>query len=412
MKKITNILLLILISWSSKETTSNKKVITTAESIEIPKQDTVAIDSLSKTNKITGLRHYEYYFVSAKSGVEYKDKPNGKVLGKFPLNTHLKVVEHTSQPGQVNDGIKIINGEWLGVEKEKDTVYVLNAFLSDFVTYSDIELYNISPFYKEREGTRTAFVNLSETFFQNTYTDIRDTDRKLILFKENLSKDTIKLNINQRKKFLESIEVSESDKVYIYEFEKDSVYTFDVQNLPLIACINIYFNGNDYEKSEYDFEFGLDLGKNYNGSYENFVYIGKENPFQTNKFKPIKWKKTDNENFPIEKDETGIELETFTFSLDTFRYFAQKPKEKGASYHIVVKDEKHNTIVFDKHYYESEGISLTQLNSTYQSQYTGALFKNKPPIIYGFTNHSFDCPNIKFIDETEPPIPVLCDNRH
>ncbi|MFI8605669.1 hypothetical protein ACIGCP_14490 [Cellulophaga baltica] len=45
-------------------------------------------------------------------------------------------------------------------------------------------------------------------------------------------------------------------------------------------------------------------------------------------------------------------------------------------------------------------------------QYVGRLFKNRPPVVFGFTFKSFGCPSINFIDKNELPIFILCDNRH
>jgi len=85
---------------------------------------------------------------------------------------------------------------------------------------------------------------------------------------------------------------------------------------------------------------------------------------------------------------------------------------------LVVKKSASNTVVFSRVYYDSEGTRLVPLN--YQDrfspdkiyQWTGEVFKDKSPIIFGFSGHSFGCRSIDFISKTEPPIYTRCDNRH
>jgi hypothetical protein len=183
--------------------------------------------------------------------------------------------------------------------------------------------------------------------------------------------------------------------------------------------MNIYGPYNDHQNQEDDYEFGFDLGKMIT-DWDNLVFIGKKNPFQTSRLKPIIWTPIENKRFPNNEDlKKSDNLSSFIFSSERYDYFLQKPEERAGNYHIVIIDKDLKSVVFNQHYYDSEGTYLTGLNITgqdnievQQSQWTGKLFKNKATIIFGFLGYSFGCPSINVLDETEPTIPILCDNRH
>lgn len=416
------LLSIIFLAFTCKESTTEQKTNKTKKQIELNKTK----DSVVKEKKKAIPKHYEHKFVIARSGLNYRDSPKGNVLGKFPLNTQLKIIEYTKIPEQIKDSEKVIKGEWVGVEKDLDTVYVFNGFLSHNHLTSDIKLYSVSSFYKDHNGkTRTAFLNLSETYFKNTYNENNDREENLILSESNFSKDTIRLNNSQRKKLLKVSNISESDKVFIYSISKGNIKTLKVKDLPTIACINIYFHGEDYEKSEFDYEFGFDLGKS---SYGNFVFIGENNPFQTGKLTSIIWKKIDNQNFPkiindnIQKwwsDSSYKKGNVYKFSNNNLDYFIQEINSNGrlSNRYLFIVENVTNEIVSSKLFSNTEGTYLIPLRTKnndehYENQMTGKLFKDKANIMFGFVSYSFGCRSITVIDETEPSIPILCDNRH
>src|SRR5690606_28178861 len=111
---------------------------------EIKKQKKILQDSTKAKDKANRPKRYISQFVSANSGLNYRDIPNGRILDKFPLNTQLKVIDSTKIFEQIEDNGKIVKGEWLGVEKDNDTVYVISSFLSDFYNYSDIKIFYAS----------------------------------------------------------------------------------------------------------------------------------------------------------------------------------------------------------------------------------------------------------------------------
>lgn len=383
-------------------------------------------DSIITAKTRNSQNNFEYKYVAAKSGLNFRDSPKGKILGKFPLNTRVKVIVHTNILDKINDGGKTLNGEWVGVQKEEDTIYVFDAFLSSYPLISEIKIYNAQPFDNKNKNYYPAFLNVSESYFY--YTENENT----ILSKDEELKDTIIINKKQRKEFLKKINVSESDSIFIYEIGTDLIHTYKVKDLPAIACLNIFSNVYpNSTKTERDFEFGFDLKKSYRGSYQNFAFVGKENPFQTGKLKPVFWEKIEGSEFPenFKKDATlhsqkfsfkdVVAGESFKFSNNQYDYYLQNLQNEKRIYarYLVIIDSDTNVAVLNKVYSESEGAFLKQLNLETNSlntqfQWTGELFKNKPPIIFGFLSSMFGCPSIDFLSDKEPPIPILCDNRH
>jgi len=427
MKNILHLIFisLLLLTFSCKKkknepkTSGAEKQVEQKISVEQPK------DSVVKKKEIP--KHYEHKYVIARSGLNYRDLPNGNILGKFPLNTHLKILEYTNISEKIKDEENIIKGEWVGVEKNSDTVYVFNGFLSHNYVQSDIRLYYTSSFYREKDGrTRTAFLNLSETYF---YDKNGEQNKKPILTENDLKKDTIRLNPNQRKKLINGLKISESDKIFIYLIKNDSILSYNVKDLPVIACMNIYGSTN-YSNLEDAYEFGFDLDKKIKDS-DNFSYIGKNNPFQLGKLEPIVWNKIDNQDFPKEFnnniiDESrkswfnGMESgQSYKFSANNLDYFVQNLNNDKKLRHryTVIVDSKTKSVIYENVQIDSESTYLIPLKTEgseeqYYGQWTGKLFKNKAVVIFGFLGHSFGCPSISILDETEPTIPILCDNRH
>lgn len=390
---------------------------------EIERKDVIEMSkkSVKENAKKEIPKHYEHKYVTKRSGLNYMDSPNGNVLGELPLNTYLKILTNTNISEQIEDGDKKINGEWVGVEINSDTVYVFNGYLSNNYITSDLKLYNVSPFYKERDGrTRNAFLNVSETYFEDAYNGISDSYRNSIFTESDLQNDTIRLSSSQRKKFLEYSSISEFDKAFVYLLPSGEIQTYAIKDLQVIACINPYGAG-DYGNIESDYMLGFDLNKSISNWDDNIAYIGKENPFLKGQLKPIIWTEIENSQFPIVQDLETLNnnLSSYIFSTDKFNYFLQKASERAGSFHIVIIDKETKLEVLNKYYYDSEGTYLTGLNiagidneGRHQSQWTGKLFKNKAIVVFDFLGYSFGCPRITILDKKEPEIQILCDNRH
>lgn len=168
----------------------------------------------------------------------------------------------------------------------------------------------------------------------------------------------------------------------------------------------------------------------------NFVYVGKTNPFVKGKIKPILWEKVEDKVFPKNvkpfdpnpyKSNNIRTSATFKFEADTLNYFVQMKKLRGCcgsdpefeSRQFAVVNSKSQNVVFEiseTKYCEGDEGSFYSINNKSMGkkyyQWTGAIFKNKPSIIYFNDETPFVCPSIIFLNSDEPPISIGCDNRH
>ncbi len=367
------------------------------------------------------------FYVNARSGLNFREKPKGKILGKFTLNTYVKVIYKTEVQETINDDGKNIKGTWVGVEHQQDTVYVFDGFLSENKVVSGIKLYYASASYKSKKNEfRTSFVNLSDSFFKYEYDKEGNVITKPVLEIYNDSKDTIVLNKIERNLFLKRVSIKESDSLFVYDIDKDRVTSFLISKLPVIACINIYFSPKENKREEFDYEFGFDLGKNFNIG-NNIVSIDNKNSFTKGQLKKMIWQKINSKDLPDavlkETDKLnakGFKLQSnYIFLDDNFTFYLLNYRKSEINYcrYLVVLNNEKNQIIYSEIQRETESISLNPIktsenNIDYGSQYTGKLFKNKAPVFFGFVNQSFGCPSITILDKTEPIIPILCDNRH
>lgn len=92
----------------------------------------------SVPNKQKNNREKDIRYVDSESGLNYREAPNGEIINKFPYNTSLNIVQVTGVYQEVKDEDEVLNGEWLGVIKEKDTVYVFSKFLSNAKDVSNL----------------------------------------------------------------------------------------------------------------------------------------------------------------------------------------------------------------------------------------------------------------------------------
>ena len=308
--------------------------------------------------------------------------------------------------------------------------------------FSDMKIYYTSPlsvdmYDGEKIKTMTAFLDLSEAFSVDEQHPLIDPS--------DFDKDTVKMSSAQRASLLRLAGISDSDTVFIYNFEVDTVYKYSVSNLPAIACVNIYSSGDGIVYDLYDYEFGLDLGNRYTADGNNFTYVGRANPFRTGQMKPIVWQRIARRRFPVKLNEKLIRKllpedrkearidfgNTYKFSYGHLNYYLQDLKQRdreaviaennGATdrYMVVVDTKTNKVLYFEMLSDDNEGGAISPLvieneKSQYniQNQWTGEPFKGKSAIIYGFYYTSFGCPIISFVDEKDLPIYILCDNRH
>ncbi|WP_299623972.1 hypothetical protein [uncultured Tenacibaculum sp.] len=118
------------------------------ESEEINEEEPVAIND-------------SYKFTSAISGLIYRDKPDGKVLGKFPYGKELHIIEKTGIEKTITDAGNEITGEWVAVEFDKyskNKVYVFDGFLKEENELDVRELTKRTPAVFEKSRTKGLIV--------------------------------------------------------------------------------------------------------------------------------------------------------------------------------------------------------------------------------------------------------------
>lgn len=282
--------------------------------------------------------------------------------------------------------------------------------------YPELKIYSVTSFDKT-ENQPTGFISLTDSYPWSENND------SLVVSEEYLGNEEIKnfhiLNKKYRDRFLNRIKVKETDKVFIYNYHLDSIYTFQVKDLPLLAQITIY--GADPPIKQEDYLIGFDLQnilpmKNVKGYSDALVYVGDENPFDKGKMKPIIWKKIDANLFPKEAESKRISTskinKLYIFQMNNMDYYLANNN------HLVILESKTKKMILDEIFTEGESASLAPLsfadnkNENSREQWTGVLFKNKPPVFLGFLYESFGCTGIDFIENPRSRIYISCDCRH
>ncbi len=290
-------------------------------------------------------------------------------------------------------------------------------------TAQDLKVFDLT--YYEKDSIQSiAFISLSDIYPLSEHQDslaIPDlTDKNE---EEANQFEYFKLSARYRQQFLNQTKISETDKVFIYSYSKNKLISFPVSNLNVIACLNIY--GAEWPYSQFDFMIGFEIDKRYLTDYEKyyvntFVCIGKKSPFVMNQLSPIVWQKIDSKEFPSKEpisydtSYAGKSLpgDTYKYEKDGLLYYVQELVRISDNWtsvkRLLVINTKTKKTICEKNYYSGESASFAPLDN----QWTGMLFKNKPPVIFGFHYVSFGCPSITFINSTEKDIYINCDNRH
>jgi hypothetical protein len=226
-----------------------------------------------------------------------------------------------------------------------------------------------------------------------------------------------------RQRLLTATHISENDSVFVYTYATDALRTFAVKNLKAIACLNFY--GPDWPYSPDDYMIGFEINRdaldgfdaNFN---ESFVCIGTENPFVRGQLEPIIWTPVARKDFPSKELPDYDTLyagvctagDTYVFETGGLQYFVQDllrvEDQEVRIKHLHVIDSQTHAKVCEELFYAGEGQSFAPLDH----QWTGTLFKHRPPVIFDFMYVSFGCPGITFLAPEGPAYYIRCDNRH
>jgi len=165
-------------------------------------------------------------FVTATNGLNYRDKPEGQVLGKFLYNTELSVIEYTSNEQEIIDNGKTITGTWVGVQNNKDTVYVFNAYLSNFKDVT--QLLNENEYHIQVDDF------FKDPWEENTETIVQELKNDTIVVKEIKLRDFVTITEVTQKDF-ETVYINNSKSKDRDLTKKDSMLTISCFNNKTIA---------------------------------------------------------------------------------------------------------------------------------------------------------------------------------
>lgn len=369
-------------------------------------------------------------YVTAKSGLNYRNSPKGQKVGTFPYNSELKIIEYTGIQDEIEDEGHVIKGTWLGAEFEGGTAYVFSGFLSPVkgevlsIPYEDssieIQPYIYDLYTFETDDKEIVFMSLTDNFPWSQHKDSIVIAPDYLVSTDNAQ--THKLDNIYRRNFLEILDISETDSVYVYDYSKNNIVKFKVKDLTIRAFVNPYGTSDPVEQYDYMIGFSFEdylNDKEWGDIYSNFGYIGKENLFLQERLLTFDWKEIDISNFP--KINYSIEMKNYLSSVndeivqkaykwsnDTLNYYVKDFGEMIR--HIVVQSSNNDFIVYQSINFSDESLSFAPLGSGIQ--WTGNLFKGKDPVIFGFFYSSFSCPWIDYLNNKREFSPILCDNRH
>ena len=310
------------------------------------------------------------------------------------------------------------------------TLIILLPFIALATITEELRVYDYY-IIQENNEVRTGFVVLSDGF---PYEDYKENN---IIAPENLGEfeytndNYHTVNGIYRQRFLKALGITETDSLFVNNLSTNTIKEFKVKSLKLTAFLTPYGPNTPIENWDYLVGFELDSLKlpfktpeTYNQTI--FSCVGPTNPFNLGKAKPMQWEKIDNSEFiwELTPEETPKYMlpeerkDAFLFKLGKMNFYVQEIQagEYMFGYHLVVADSKTNEKLFSTFFFESESSYTQPLNGQKNSwttlQFTGYIFKDKPPIIYGFQSNTFGCPYISFADKDEPLVWLRCDNRH
>jgi hypothetical protein len=286
----------------------------------------------------------------------------------------------------------------------------------------ELQIFNYHT-YRKSSGKTVGFVSMSEIDRLSEHPD------SIAVPKTNA--EYFILNQEYRKRFLRRTGILETDTVFIYNYHKSTLSKIAVQKLNVAAFPSGYDVGDYDYTPQWDYHIGFEIDHALIKDEEyNFVYVGRQNPFVIGMLHPLKWEKIELDKFPsvtinLEEEEKikGFkETGAYKYISPDYEYFIKEfiSDEFSLTRQLVVKSIKTKKTVSVKFFHTMDFVDNLPLNgfgetvtqNEYFYQFTGQLFKNKPPVFFGFTSHSAGCPYIYFIGDGEKKIEILCDNRH
>lgn len=300
----------------------------------------------------------------------------------------------------------------------KDSIKTTKA--EEQIDDNNFNIYSVS--MMQRKELMDTFISVSDI-----YTDPHPVPEEIIKKQSELPFDQLQymeLDGKYRKKMLDGIHITEKDSLYLYNYEFNQLQRVPVSKLKAVAYLSPYSPENvEVDPGSYmvgfqiDTQKGMDIFDEYNHA---IAYFGTKNPFVENKIKAMQWGKAGadiaKKYFSPSKLKSG---NTFQARYENLTYYLQDyiGNEMITERKLAVINDR-NEKIFEKtittggdgaEFYPLNGIDTDEVNN---HQWTGYLFKGKPPVIFGFVAQSFGCPTITFLDKNQKDFTINCDNRH
>lgn len=188
-------------------------------------------DSISKKNDVKAFERpkainevdTDIKYVIAKSGLNYRNKPKGKIIGKFKFGEQVEIKERTAIYQNIVDEGREIKGQWLGVvaKNRPDIKYVFDGFLAS---------------KKELEKIGGNFTNFIPSGYKMVYKTEGDLDGDKI--------DDIVLVVERKENF-------KGDRNVIVLLKKNKIYELDKISKTVFPPKYYSDYSNSYEKTYY-----------------------------------------------------------------------------------------------------------------------------------------------------------------
>lgn len=308
------------------------------------------------------------------------------------------------------------------VTTSNDSVKTTKATEEKF-DYKDFTIYNITISSSgQKDVLLDVFVSVSDI-----YKDPQPIQEEAFKNKKNVSPDEmryIELDPQHRKKMLDGLKLTENDSLYLYNYQSNTLQKVSLNKLKAVAYLDFYsMEGEEADPSSYMVGFQIEAQKpqDIGSKYENAIaYFGNKNPFIENKMQAIKWKKTDAAASEKYFSHSKLKVaQSYQATYENFTYYLRNYLIDGmvGERQLVVVNDRNEKIFektittagMDAELAPLNGIDTDGANTL---QWTGYLFKGKPPVFFGFIAPYFGCPSISFLNKNEKDFTVNCDNRH
>lgn len=345
----------------------------------------------------------------------------------FACNQKPKQETTSDKASLDTDTTELLDSLNLDTTQEEETTSPAITYRHDLFTLRNME---------ESLHKKIGFISLSDIYQMSDHPDSSAIPD--LSYKDKSSLRYFTLNDQYRKRFLARTNLSETDSVFIYDYDADVLLSFSVKSLTVVAYLSDYMGVDDCPCDPYDYMLGFEVPKSRltklkNSYFKSLVALGTANPFAEGGILALEWKKITSEEFPrtksslaeVTRHQKVLAGPAYLAESDQFQFYIEDYLDQYNTAfildrHLIVVSKANNKVVKEAVYSSSEGTTSAPLNfginnsnySDVKAQWTGKLFKNEPAVIFGFEWFSFGCPRIEFIQPKYKGLPIYCDNRH